>query len=247
MPVKLYSSKVLSNRPVGPGVFLLKTLYEGAAAPGQFFMLRAWGTAEAPLLSRPISVHDCADGILCFLYEVRGVGTAKLAALRPGDKLSLTGPCGNGFPVSAVKGRVALVAGGIGLAPLLYTAKCLKNCTADLYCGFRDEPYALDPFAGLVRTIEVATDTGRFGHKGFVTDLLDAAAYDCVITCGPEVMMEKTAKSAMRAGVPVYVSKEAKMACGIGACLGCSFETPMGRKSVCKDGPVFSGSEVYAL
>lgn len=247
MPAKLYSSKVLSNRLIEPGVFLLKTVYEGSAAAGQFFMLRAWGTAEAPLLSRPISVHDCGDGMLSFLYEVRGIGTAKLAALRPGDTLSLTGPCGNGFPVSGIKGTVAAVAGGIGLAPLLYTVKSLSACTVDLYCGFRDEPYALDAFAGLVRTIEVATDTGRFGQKGFVTELVDTAAYDCVITCGPEIMMEKVAKAAMKAQVPVYVSKEAKMACGIGACLGCSFETPSGRKSVCKDGPVFSGSEVYAL
>lgn len=247
MPAKLYSSKVLSHRPVSTGVFLLKVLYEGPAEAGQFFMLRAWGAAEAPLLSRPISVHDCEDGILSFLYEVRGVGTAKLAALRPGDALSLTGPCGNGFPVSDIKGTVAVVSGGIGLAPLLYTVKSLKSCTVDIYCGFRDEPYALDSFAGLARTIEVATDTGRFGQKGFVTDLLNAAGYDCVITCGPEVMMEKVARAAIKANVPVYVSKEAKMACGIGACLGCSFETPTGRKSVCKDGPVFLGSEVYVL
>lgn len=247
MPAKLCKAKVISNQPVAEGIFLLRVLYEGEAHAGQFFMLRAWGTMEAPLLSRPISVHDCADGMLHFLYEMKGIGTAKLAALQAGDELSLTGPCGNGFPVEKVSGKVAVVAGGIGIAPLLYTVKSLQNCETDLYCGFRDKPYALESFAGYVRTIEVATDSGRFGKKGFVTDLLQPADYDYVITCGPEIMMSKVAKSAMAAGTPVYVSKEGKMACGIGACLGCSFDTPTGKKSVCKDGPVFLGSEVYTL
>lgn len=85
------------------------------------------------------------------------------------------------------------------------------------------------------------------GHHGFVTDLLDPAKYTAVCTCGPEIMMEKVAKMCLRAGVRVYVSREAKMACGVGACLGCTCKSKNGGVSVCKDGPVFEGSVLYEL
>ena len=109
------------------------------------------------------------------------------------------------------------------------------------------EPYRVDAFSAACRSVHIATDSGRHGHHGFVTDLLDPAKYTAVCTCGPEIMMEKVAKMCLRAGVRVYVSREAKMACGVGACLGCTCKSKNGGVSVCKDGPVFEGSVLYEL
>ena len=173
-----------------------------------------------------------------------------MAALRPGDTVALTGPSGRGFPVDGtLGGAVALVGGGIGTAPLLQLAAELaaQGVDVDLYAGFRDEPYRVDAFSAACRSVHIATDSGRHGHHGFVTDLLDPAKYTVVCTCGPEIMMEKVAKMCLRAGVRVYVSREAKMACGVGACLGCTCKSKNGGVSVCKDGPVFEGSVLYGL
>ena len=187
---------------------------------GQFYMLRAWAPEATPVLSRPISVHDFdgQTGALTFLYQLKGEGTHKLAALRPGDVLTVTGPCGNGFDAAAL---------------------------ADLYAGFRDEPYGLEAFVPWCHTIHLATDSGAQGHHGLVTDLLDAARYDIVLTCGPMVMMRGVAKLCAAAGKPCLASLEKKMACGLGACLGCTCHTKVGPKTVCKDGPVFAAEEVF--
>lgn len=227
----------------------------GTPAPkaGQFYMLRAWAADEAPLLSRPISVHsyDAATGALVFMYEVKGVGTEKLAALTAGDVLLLTGPAGNGFPIAALAQckTVALVGGGIGVAPLQQLAAELsaKGVAVHFYGGFRTVTVGVEEITPLCERVEVSTESGAFGYKGFVTDLLDVTLYDAICTCGPEIMMQKVAGMAMDKNVPVYVSKEAKMACGLGACLGCTCKSKNGGVSVCKDGPVFEGSVVYGI
>ncbi|MEG2435310.1 MAG: dihydroorotate dehydrogenase electron transfer subunit [Ruthenibacterium sp.] len=254
MPAANFNATVLENTPLGDSIFLLRAAYNAIApAPcaGQFFMLRAWKADEAPLLSRPISVHDydAKKGEITFLYEQRGLGTEKIAALKAGDLLQLTGPAGNGFPLEKCTGKVALVGGGIGIAPLLLLAKVLaeKGATVDFYAGFRDIPYRADAFAAVCNSVNIATDSGKAGHKGFVTELLMPENYDVICTCGPEIMMQKVAKMCLQKGTAVYVSKEAKMACGIGACLGCTCKSKHGGVSVCKDGPVFEGGVFYAL
>ncbi|MEE0800100.1 MAG: dihydroorotate dehydrogenase electron transfer subunit [Gemmiger sp.] len=221
---------------------------------GQFFMLRAWAPNETPILSRPISVrdYDPETGRLTFLYQVKGEGTRKLAALEPGDELTVTGPCGNGFDAAAAdkaadtKG-IAVVGGGIGTAPLLQLCKELAQlaCRPDLYCGFRDEPYGLDEFLPYCRTINIATDSGAVGYHGLVTGILHPEQYAMVLTCGPTVMMRGVYKLCAEHGVPCYASLERKMACGLGACLGCTCQTKVGPKTVCRDGPVFPAEEVF--
>jgi len=231
---------------------------------GQFCMLRAWGRDEAPLLSRPISVHEaypirgdepiCENGqplqLVTFLFEVKGRGTGCLAQLEAGDTLQITGPAGNGFDFSGLaKGtKVALVGGGIGTAPLYQAARELAamDIRADVYYGFRDEPYEMEPYRHTAGVVRVATDSGRVGFHGFVTQMLKPEEYDLVVCCGPEVMMRRVAAMCAQQNTRCLVSLEKKMACGIGACLGCTCKTKSGEgKSVCKHGPVFDAKEVF--
>lgn len=245
--------KVLEHLALTDTIRLMTTTWsrrDKAPKAGQFFMLRCWPADVAPVLSRPISVHsyDAEMGTVQFLYEVRGKGTEKLAALEPGDTLSLVGPSGNGFDVAAAAGkRVALVGGGIGTAPLYQLAKDLSagGTKPDYFCGFRDEPYGVEKFATLCGKVQLATDSGRYGFHGFVTQLLNPEEYDLVLCCGPEPMMKAVAKLCEEKGVTCIVSLERKMACGIGACLGCTCKTTTGGKCVCKEGPVFDSKEVF--
>ena len=174
---------VLRQSTVAADIRCLTVQWPDASRPakaGQFFMLRAWAANETPILSRPISVHDfdAATGALTFLYQVKGEGTQKLAALKEGDTLTVTGPCGNGFDVAAIaraaggkNGKIAVVGGGIGTAPLLQLCKELAaaGCKPELYCGFRDEPYGLEAFLPYCAAISIATDSGAVGYHGLVT------------------------------------------------------------------------------
>lgn len=220
---------------------------------GQFYMLRCWGAAETPVLSRPISVHDVdeREGTLTFLYQIKGEGTQKLAHLAWGQTLTLTGPCGNGFDVAAAAaaGRVAVVGGGIGVAPLLLLCRELAaaGCKPELYAGFRDAPYALEDFLPYCAAISVATDSGTVGYHGLVTGILHPEEFDLVLTCGPNVMMQGVYRLCAEKGVPCLASLERKMACGLGACLSCTCHTKVGPKTVCQDGPVFPAQEVFDL
>ena len=254
MPAANYNAAVLANGAAGENVMLLTARWDEttpAPACGQFYMLRAWKAEEAPLLSRPISVHrfDREKKEISFLYEVRGTGTQKLAALRPGDTVALTGPSGRGFPVyGTLGGAVALVGGGIGTAPMYQVTRELAaaGVRPDVFFGFRDAPYCMEEYRSIANLVKVSTDTGAVGFHGFVTQLYDPADYDAVLVCGPTVMMKNAARLCAEKGTPCFVSLEKKMACGIGACLGCTCETKSGEgKSVCKNGPVFDATEVF--
>ena len=252
MPVIACDVKVLEHQRLTDTIRLMTVSWprrDKAPKAGQFFMLRCWPADVAPVLSRPISVHsyDPELATLDFLYEVRGKGTEKLAALVPGDTLSLVGPAGNGFNVAEAAGkRVALVGGGIGTAPLYQLAKelCEAGTKADYFCGFRDEPYGMDRFTQVCGKVQLATDSGRFGFHGFVTQLLKPEEYDLVLCCGPEPMMAKVAAAAERAGVACEASLERMMSCGFGACATCAVETKSGMKGACMCGPVFDAKEV---
>lgn len=227
---------VLKNIAVSKDFYLLKASGSYDAKMGQFCMLRGWG--DYPLLSRPISIFDCdAEGI-SFLYKVVGEGTEILSRLKAGDEIEVQGPYGNGFPL--VAGKVALVGGGIGVAPLYYTAKCLKaaGATVDLYLGFTDEALLEDEYRAVCDRLTV--DVG-----GYITDAIDPAQYETIMTCGPQIMMRVLADKCKGAAADVYVSMENRMGCGIGACLVCSCKTKDGNRKVCKDGPVFRAEEVF--
>ena len=138
-------SKIISNEQVNRDFFLLRAEWDKPVKPGQFCMLRAGD--EYPLLSRPISIFDMEEGAISFLYKKIGKGTSIISNMKPGDDIGLRGPYGNGFPVD-VSGRIALVGGGVGIAPLYLLAKTLKASGASVnsFLGFSGEPALLDEY-----------------------------------------------------------------------------------------------------
>lgn len=237
------------------------------ATPGQFVQVGV-GSAGAtdPFLRRPISLAhiDAAAGTIGLVIRAIGRGTRNLLALQAGAKVDLLGPIGHGFPAD-LSGRVLLVGGGVGAAPLLPLATRLAatapapgqaagGAEAVFLVGARTRPElwgaALGARAGA--QCVVSTDDGSAGHHGLVTDLvktqLAAGPVDAVCACGPLPMMRVVASLAADAGVPCYVSLEQRMGCGIGACLGCAWPRSAsaggGYARVCVDGPVFAATEV---
>lgn len=233
---------VLEQRAVAPNVFLLRVGGEFSAQPGQFFLLRAWSVH--PLLSRPMSVFDLSPGSLSFVYAVRGEGTRLLARLKPGDLLQVLGPLGRGW--SRVEGKVALVGGGLGLAPLLYTAKVFGP-PLSVFLGFKDLPFLVEEFRAFGE-VRVATERAG-GHpgafSGLVTDIFEPQGYSAVYACGPNPMLQALYKRCRAAGVPLHVSLEERLGCGIGTCLGCTIFTRHGPARLCREGPVFLAHEVF--
>lgn len=242
MPAKTTRVKILSHQKLSDVIYKMVVPHGGnKPAPGQFYMLR--GLEGFPLLGRPISVNDADETNVTFLYEVLGQGTKIFSKMSVGEEIEITGPLGNNFDTS-LTGKIALVSGGVGYAPMVYVAKMLKGAQVDLYCGFSDTSYALEDIRPYVNNIFLATDSGKEGHHGFATELLDVNKYDYVLTCGPEVMMMSLAKMCRGTNTKCFVSLDRHMACGVGACLGCTCHTLHGAKCVCKDGPVFAGEEV---
>lgn len=242
MKEKYTVEKVYENVKVEEGIYKLSIKGKFEVKPGQFYLLRAWDIE--PTLSRPISIHDVDDEKISFLYSVVGRGTEILSKLKNGDEIKITGPLGNGFDSEIISGKVAIICGGIGTAPMLYLAKTLKNSTVDFYAGFRTKSTIVDNVEKYVNKLELSTEDGSIGHKGYVTDNFKPEEYDYVLCCGPEIMMYKVVRMCEEKNVPVYISMEKKMACGIGACLVCTCKTKSGRKRTCKEGPVFLGSEL---
>jgi len=211
------------------------------ARMGQFYMLRAW--KNYPVLSRPISVFDEDGETVSFLYKVVGKGTEIFSTLHEGDEISALGPLGNSFP--NVTGKIALVGGGVGIAPFYLTAKQLKKSNAtsvDLYLGFCEAPLLTEEYKSVADNLVINVG-------GFITDEIDPSRYDHIMTCGPEPMMRALYEKCKQvdAEEKLYVSLESRMACGIGACLVCSCKTRDGNRKICKDGPVFKGAEVFDL
>ena len=236
--IAVLEARVASNAQLAAGIFLLKLEGEYSAAPGQFYMLRTW--ARDPLLPRPLSVFDLDEDGISFLYAARGRGTELLRRLSPGDAVGLTGPLGNGWPRRG--GRIALVGGGLGIAPLYYAARTFDR--TDAYLGFADAPYLVDQFARVAARVLISSETGAGGTPGRVTGIFRPDGYDACYACGPLPMLAALDRICRRSGVPLYVSLEARMACGVGACLGCAVRTVHGYARVCRDGPVFPASEV---
>ncbi|OFI06262.1 dihydroorotate dehydrogenase B, electron transfer subunit [Clostridium acetireducens DSM 10703] len=234
---KVFENKVFSNN-----IYKLTIKGNFQGIPGQFYMIRGWG--KEPILSRPISINYINENEISFLYQVIGRGTKLLSKLKSEDEIQLLGPLGNGFDVENIKGNIAVISGGIGIAPMMYLIKQLKDCNIDLYSGFKDSVYGIEEVRENIKSLNIATDSGKVGHKGYITDIFKPELYDKVLCCGPEVMTKKVIRMCRDNKIPLSVSLENKMACGIGACLVCTCSTKLGNKKTCKDGPVFSGEDI---
>ena len=236
---------LISNRKINEQVHELVLPCSLPVKPGRFFMLKPETTSV--LLGRPISVCDAENGTITLLVQKAGKGTQELCALKESDTLHLTGPLGNGFPLDEVKGNIALVGGGIGIAPMLLTAKALKQAgrAADCYLGYRSTPFYMDEIGKHVKSLHVSSDDGSFGVHGNVTAMLNPSDYDAVFCCGPLRMMQAVTKLCKEHNTPVYISMENKMACGVGGCLVCTCVTKEnGNQRACIEGPVFRGEEI---
>ncbi len=205
-----------------------------------------------PLLRRPISLYDVDKklGSITLVYKVVGKGTELLTKIKTKEYVDVMGPLGQGFTLTSNK-NVVLVGGGVGIAPLIYLARRLKevNCNVTVLHGAenRSQLVALKKLRELEVEFMPATVDGSAGYKGFVTDLLikklKPQGIDYIYTCGPEAMMSVVAAFARQNNIPAQVSLEEHMACGVGACLGCARKLKPGDETyvkVCKDGPVFN-------
>ncbi len=202
-------------------------------------------------LRRPLGVHRVSpDGRVALLFSVVGRGTGWLAQRQEGEVLDLLGPLGNGFEIRPESKRVLLVAGGIGIAPLVALAESAlaRDLSVVLVIGDRTSAHVYpDHLLPSGITAVVATEDGSAGVRGMATDLLPQLAReaDQVFACGPLAMYRAMAATSEEWGnKPAQVLLEVVLGCGVGACLGCTVETRRGRKLVCRDGPVFGLGDV---
>ncbi len=255
---RLDQAEVLSHRDAGRGYRRIVLDAPGiarSARPGQFVMLRVSGTRD-PLLARPFGIAAASKGTIELYYRVVGRGTAMLAAVESGQCLAVQGPLGNGFSLPQKGVTPVLVAGGSGFPPLLALASRLR-APAQVFLGSRDCDCL--PPAGVMKIFKqhaervfIATDDGSHGAKGLVTEPLErflASSKEVrkivVYACGPRGMLAAVSKVAASRGVVCYVSLEERMACGLGACMGCSVPVAGGGyRRACKEGPVFDSRDI---
>ena len=245
--IKTFDAEILANEEVAEKIFRITVdapeLAETSHA-GQFVQVKI---SDAFTLRRPFGVASTAGGHVKMFYRVVGHGTEILSTRRAGERLDILGALGNGF--TPRDGKILLVGGGMGLAPLLCAA---EKFSADVLMGGRNSgevDFWQKEFLPHVEEIFITTDDGSAGHHGFATDLLpeilSTKNYSAVLTCGPEIMMRGVARISAEKNLPCEVSFEKRMACGLGACLSCSIDTVDGRRKVCKDGPIFDARKVF--
>lgn len=249
--------RVIRQESVGNHIYSLWLHTEtiaGCAQPGQFVM--AYSKDKSRLLPRPISVCQTDGNALRLIYRTAGAGTREFSALKTGDFLELMGPLGNGYPLEEGEGKkVLLLGGGIGIPPLLETAAHLAGSVTAVL-GYKDEIFLkeeFEKFCPVVCAVEHAQDDTADAVTGNVLDAVRKRelAADIIFACGPTPMLRAVQAYAAAERIPCWLSLEERMACGIGACLGCVCDSVhedehlhVCRKRVCKDGPVFPSTEV---
>jgi len=255
------ATKLIQCEQVASGYHLLEfdcPQIAAAARPGQFVHIRVTSSWE-PLLRRPFSVMHTneAEGSFQVLMRTVGRGTQMLAEAQPGTKFHIMGPLGNGFKLPGPEGEVVLIAGGIGVAPLIFLATAMRKPSSYRYvrglfgAHSADDLCCWQELSGVCDEFSTVTDDGSVGEQGMVTDLLGPQlerGAGCVYACGPALMLAEVAKQCRAAEIPCYVSMEQRMGCGVGACLGCVIPTHASGtqryQRVCKDGPIFDAEVV---
>jgi dihydroorotate dehydrogenase electron transfer subunit len=257
--MSIAAATVLDHSDFGGGYRLLKLevpAIASAVVPGQFIHLRV-PHLDGRILRRPFSIFMADNTCLSVLYKQVGRGTFAMGTITPGDELSIIGPLGNGFPMPAPESIPLLVAGGYGVAPLYLLASRLER-KGVLFVGGRSQAdiLAVDLFRKLGWQVEVATEDGSLGTKGFVTTPLDSwlaanmpGKTPEFFVCGPDGLLRAIGERASKGGWQGWLSLDKHMGCGVGACLACvqKIRLPDGSevlKRVCKDGPVFEAQEI---
>jgi len=288
--MKDIKAKILSNINIGSNYYKMSLeapYIAKAAKPGQFVMVRC-SDSTGPLLRRPFSIHRVKGqkGIE-ILYEVIGKGTEILSEKKKKEYIDVLGPLGNGFSFSSLvpsafakasadrrpSSLVFLIAGGIGVAPLIFLAEKLVSAKPIVLIGAKTKKLILceKDFKKIGAKVHVATDDGSYGYKGFISELFkdmlrrttdacppkpwrrrkgrrttDEGRLTTICACGPELMLKAIADICNKEKIPCEVSLETKMACGFGACLSCAVKLKGGSsyKLACKDGPVFNADEI---
>jgi dihydroorotate dehydrogenase electron transfer subunit len=260
----MVSAEIVQNREMAPQYFLMTLNLPPtflSPCPGQFVMVRT-KDRQPPFLGRPFSVYnfyrDKKVLMMELLYRIVGQGTRTFSRLKPGDELEVLGPLGRGFKIDERNSRIILVAGGIGVAPLSFLASYVRREVAGrslkiaCYVGARSlsDLVGIDRLEAMCSEIFVSTDDGSRGYRGQVTGLfeihLNARHGDipAIYTCGPYLMIRQLAHMLEGTSAFCQASMEERMACGIGACLGCAIPVKSQNngdlyKRICKDGPVF--------
>lgn len=256
---KLHQAAIVSHKPAGRGYYrlVLKAPEMAVSAvPGQFVMLRVTENMD-PLLARPFGVSSVISKTSVEIYyRVVGRGTRLLTGMEPGHALLMHGPFGNGFSLPDTGVVPIMVIGGSGFPPLLFLSGRTRACQR-LFIGSKNKESM--PPAGVMRRfrekaekMHIATEDGSQGKRGLVTVDLEAYignlkkdAKTVIYACGPRPMLAAVSKIAADSSIPCYVTMEERMACGFGACMGCSVAVKAGGyKRVCKEGPVFDSREI---
>ncbi|WP_342566849.1 dihydroorotate dehydrogenase electron transfer subunit [Psychrobacillus sp. FSL K6-4046] len=248
---------VVSQHKIATNIFRLTIkgqLVQEMKQPGQFVHVRVANQME-PLLRRPISICsiDSEASEFTMIYRADGRGTALLSEKKAGDYIDVLGPLGQGFPIekAASGDKALLVGGGIGVPPLYELSKRLveKGVEPIHVLGFQSENVVFyeELFNQLGET-HIVTADGSYGHKGFVTNVLETMTDDFAVyySCGPTPMLAAVEK--MYPHKEGYLSFEQRMGCGIGACFACVCETTEKMDAdylkVCSDGPVFESGVI---
>lgn len=223
------------------------------AKPGQFVSL--YSKDGSHLLPRPISICevDRDKDAIRLVYRIAGAGTKEFSKMHAGDTMEVMGPLGNGFTLKDRKAM--LIAGGIGIPPMVELAKQLKEngCDVTAVVGYRNSELFLDKELQQYAKVVIATEDGRVGTKGNVINAIEENQLTAeeIYACGPTPMLRAIKVFSEKENIEAQVSMEEKMACGIGACLACVCQSKdvdehsnVHNKRICKDGPVFYANEI---
>ncbi len=248
--------KILENKVVAHNIHKIKIKNPSRdfkIKAGQFINIKC-GEGTFPLLRRPISIGLADDESMTIYVNKIGEGTKLLCNKREGEYLDILGPLGNTFNIDIDEGKVLIVGGGIGVAPLLELTKELSKMKLEIKCilGYKDEPFIVDEFKNYIEDIIVVSEKEGYDYLGYVTEPLkkelEENQYSTVFTCGPEPMLKSVNNICRENNTAIQLLLEERMACGIGACLVCTCKAKKGNDwnyvRTCKEGPVFYGDEV---
>lgn len=248
---------VYRQQQIATGIYdmWIETSIAGQAKPGQF--ISVYTQDKSTLLPRPISICevDKENSRLRIVYRVAGKGTKEFSGYHAGNRVDVLGTLGNGFPLEeAVGKRVFLMGGGIGIPPMLELAKNIEGAVSkDIIVGYRNRELFLSQDLEKYGNVHIATEDGSVGTQGNVMNAIDEKNLeaDVIFACGPMPMLRAIKKYAEEKGIKAYISLEERMACGVGACLGCVVKTKevdhhshVNNARICTDGPVYLASEV---